>query len=300
MKHHGEQDGYSLTEYRNRRRQQPNPRTGKKRGPLIDETFVINALKEIDKLEQETRPNLDQAASGKDLAAFSALKTASWLVKMIAGWAIDHQRGLAAQGLSFVPLGTTQTKVHPEYLKKRTAVDSHEHEKCGGNLAELSPTQERQFVINLLRPMIPHLGLSYQIIEALEALDYGETLPILRKALTSKRTGLTEYRAKLFAVAFIEYQHTKGIKKHVSTETVATLYAVSKDAVKDWPSEVRGALGDLEVDRELSFARNCAQNFIHETQHSEESEASAEWFDNRYGLPALKKIASRYKARKRL
>jgi len=62
----------------------------------------------------------------------------------------------------------------------------------------------------MLFPMAEGLGIPFNVVEALEALDYGEVLPIFQKEPTTRRTGLIEYRAKLSALAFIEYEIRKG------------------------------------------------------------------------------------------
>jgi|SRR6516165_6603648 len=68
--------------------------------------LLIDRLME---LERKTDPkNGMQSAKGKDLAAFCALKIAGQLVSALAGWALDHQAGLALEGLEFVPLGTSR------------------------------------------------------------------------------------------------------------------------------------------------------------------------------------------------
>src|SRR4051812_16233871 len=62
-------------------------------------------IKRLIELRDKTNPDKgSSAASGKDLAAFEALQCAGDLVKALAGWAIDHQIGLASHGLQFVPL----------------------------------------------------------------------------------------------------------------------------------------------------------------------------------------------------
>lgn len=284
--------------FRNRHRERPHLPESNEKGPLEESRFVTGILKQLDRLEQKTRPSGGADARGKDLAAFDALSKAAWLVHHVAGWAIDHQRGLAQKGLQFVPLGTSQTKVSPEYLEQLAAVDSHDHERLGSSRAELSPVEARQLVLNVLRPMSGHLGLPREFIEGLEALEFGETLPILQKKATTKRTGLVEFRAKLAAIAYIEYQYVKGVKKYASTEVVADKFAVSRDAVKDWPVEVRGALGNLEVQRRISTAQNSARNYLAGMKEPDAwADETLEYFEESFGLPALLDAAARYKRR---
>jgi hypothetical protein len=133
--------------------------------------------------------------------------------------------------------------------------------------------------------MSGYLGLPDNFIEALEALEFGETLPILQKKATSRRTGLTEFRAKLTAIAYIEYQYVKGVKKYVSTDIVADKFAVSRDVVKDWPVEVRAALGNLEVQRKISRAQNSARNYLAEASQPDAwANELPEYYEENYGL----------------
>jgi hypothetical protein len=274
----------------------PDPLTGGDKGALKDSPFVLRMLQKLDALERHTRPSSGVSAHGKDFAAFEALSMASWLVQYVAGWAIDHQRGLAERGLRFVPRGNNQTQTSPHYLERRAEVDQHEHEINGDSLNPLEPAQARLFVFNMLRAM-HHLKLPSEIVEALEALDYGQTLPILEKTRTSKRMGLVEYRAKLVAICYIEYQYKKGIKKYVSMEDVANAFGATRDVIKDWPVEVRAALGNLEVERMVSMSRNLGGNVRKFGLQSKVF--SSEIAEDRVGKPALLRAGERYKARSR-
>jgi len=78
-------------------------------GELIDQ---------LHRLEQETHPKDGlKSANRKDLRAFEALDVAGQLIDALAGWALDHQVGLALKNLKFVPLQPSGTKQHPDYLK---------------------------------------------------------------------------------------------------------------------------------------------------------------------------------------
>ncbi len=223
---------------------------GKPAYDLKDEPGIIQILEALEELERETWPGLGLDPKGKDAAAFKALHLAAWLVDNVAGWAIDHQRGLAQEGLRFLGTVADTVKASSEHSERLAAVDVHDHERDGASRGPLSPIQSRKFLLNMLVPMGDRLSLPDDIVEALEALDYGETLPIFAKASTSRRTGLIEYRAKLSAIAFIEYEHEKGTLKHRSTDTVMEAFAVTRDAAKDWKADLQVALGPYEVRRD--------------------------------------------------
>ena len=97
--------------------------------------YITSLLNRLAELERRSDPSGGtNSAKGKDLAAFDALETAGELVRTVAGWAIDHQAGLAVEELSFVPLRPSQTKQHPQYRAQRDAVDDHKHERNSVNL----------------------------------------------------------------------------------------------------------------------------------------------------------------------
>jgi hypothetical protein len=281
--------------WRQRHRELPDPRTGEPRGDLRDDPAVVNTLKQLQDMEERTRPSSNVSPSDKDLNAFRALHTGARLLRYIAGWAIDHQRGTAENGLCFVPNAPMKTRTNPEYTQRRAEVDKHDHEKLGSARHSLTPVQARLFVRNVLLPMIYELDLPHEIIEALEALDFGQILPIVEKVRT-RRTGLTVLRAKLSALAYIDYEYAKGTLKNRSTNVVVETFAASRDVIKDWAVELRGALGNLEVASALNRAHSCGSNYL-EAKAGRDPGIDPQLFENWYGLPALQRAAVTYKAR---
>ena len=70
--------------------------------PEAHRKYVSSLIKTLEELEEKTRPNGGaETELGKDLAAFQALKFARYLVDAVAGWALDHQIGLALSRLEF-------------------------------------------------------------------------------------------------------------------------------------------------------------------------------------------------------
>ena len=263
---------------------------------LKDDTEVVHLLERLDKLERETQPGVD--ARDKDFAASEALHLASALVDFVAGWAIDHEMGKVRLGLSSIPVPPEKGKPSREYEERRAQVDNHELERIGALKEPLDLVSARRFTNNLLRAMGTSLRIPEEIIEAIEALDYGEILPILQKASTTKRTGLVAYRARLSAIAFIDYENEKGILKEVSREKVEEAFAVTRDAVKDWKAELQVALGTFEVNDVLEDARAFGRDYVDHIKHTkEEHRWVLDYFESAYGMPALLLAAKRYKAR---
>jgi hypothetical protein len=281
-------------------------------------TFLIDRLR---KLEQRTDPKDGQnSAKGKDLAAFEALSVAGELVNALAGWALDHQVGLALKNLEFVPLqpsGTKDhpagTKDHPEYLAGRKNVDDHVHEKNGSSLGALDPIAARKLLINLLRANSGgfHPMLQGMAIEALEALDYGEVQPMLAETKGGDKRTLAVRRLELRAIAFVEYRYRRGSRKYKAQQQVADALGVEKDTIKSWELRLRTDLGDLAVSRTISLARNAAQNeddaqkaaykpSLNENDarqgvYSGPPSSKVGAWESQYGADALRDLAVRYK-----
>ncbi|MEY9634167.1 hypothetical protein ABIF66_002396 [Bradyrhizobium japonicum] len=257
---------------------------------LKDDPEVIRVLNHLDELERRTRPSLGANVRGKDFDAYEAIQLAAGLFDYVVGWAIDNQRGMAQRGERSDP--------HEMFLRRESAGEDHSLETQGALRQPLDPVQARRFLFNLLHAMGPRI-VPNDIAEAIEALDYGETLPIFQKLHTTKRTGLIEQRAKLQAIAFIEYESQKGIRKHVSVEKVMEAFAVTRDSVKDWKAELRVALGALRVDLVLNNARNAGEAYADELRQTEKvwEPHVFERFEELYGKPGLLEAAKRYKAR---
>jgi hypothetical protein len=151
----------------------------RRRWSNLTDDYVAHLLGRLKDLYKQSHPRTGaESAKGKDHAAFTALNVARELVAAVAGWALDHQVGLALNGLEFVPMQPSDTKQHPDYLKARQAVNDHSHERSGGlPHSDLDPIVARRLLINLLRlnPGSFHGALTTTTIDALEALDFGDT-----------------------------------------------------------------------------------------------------------------------------
>ena len=93
------------------------------------------------------------------------------------------------------------------------------------------------------------------MINALEALEFGETLPILQITDVNRKARWEELHHQLRAVELIEYHRRRGgMKKRVAEEKVAAAYKRSADTVRGWEKAVRDDLGNMKVDRALEFS----------------------------------------------
>jgi hypothetical protein len=268
---------------------------------------IERLLKMLAELEAGSHPDKGElSANGKDLRAFEALRLSGELVDVVAGWAIDHQVGLALRGLAFVPLGPSGTKNHPEYLKARAVVDSHEHEHAARHISPqdidgkfvpsppIDQVMARRLLQNLLRansggfpfPMVN------EAVRQLEGLDFGEQAPMFQPIETDAKAKLGEMRLQLEALCFVEYRVKKGLKKGKAVEEVASALGVADLTLTGWTSRLRQGLGRLTVAREISFAQNIASHF------NAPNDKRAKYGEKIFGAHALKSLAARYKAAK--
>jgi hypothetical protein len=250
--------------------------------------YVASLLDQLNNLEARCHPNGgSNSAKGKDLAAFDALETAGSLVRVVAGWALDHQIGLALEGLSFVPLQPSQTKKHPEYKKQRDLVDDHRHERNGANLVHVieDPRVARRLLANLLRanPGAFPTALSLPVVEAIEGLEFGEPSPFFTPVKTGRKAGLRERRLHLRAIGFIAHRRAKGITKRRALEDVATAFGQSPDTIISWEKRLGDTFSQQEVSRTIAFAEN----------HATRNDTIAE---EMYGDDALQVTGKKYQA----
>jgi hypothetical protein len=82
--------------------------------------YVADLIDRLHELERKTNPTLGaRSAKGKDRAASHALRIAGDLVNALAGWALDHQAGLALKDLKSVQLRTAEAPA-PDRAALRT------------------------------------------------------------------------------------------------------------------------------------------------------------------------------------
>ena len=227
--------------------------------------YAIYLIGELIKLREKSDPaNGEVSRDRKDLNAFRALRLAHDLTNSLVGWAIDHQTGLAIEGLTFVPLQPYQIEGHPDYLAAQRAVDDHRHEIVGAKARgeTLKPPEARNLLVGLLRanPGAFPGKLIQPVVEALEALEYGEVQPVFVSVRRGRKAKLRKLRLQMLAIAFVEYRRARGSTKENATADVADAFGVSADAVVKWEQRLRSEFGSLEVSRRQAFARNAGEN----------------------------------------
>lgn len=245
----------------------------------------------------------NSTAQNKNFIAFSALLLAQKLMMALVGWAIDHVAGLAAEGRPFI-LRTPHDQVeNPEYLAQIEELDDHRHELAGANLRiqasrqALDPLVARKIMINLLRanpgafPQQP----TDMLVQALEALDYNEELPILRPRKAGRNIGFRQEQMRLKTIEFIAYRRARGKTKASALQEVADAMCVEVETVKSWERRMRNQLGDLAVDCAIANAKLMANE-----AGNQRAGLGPLIGDEVYGPPALAALAAAYKAVQRV
>jgi hypothetical protein len=229
--------------------------------PFAQDKYILSLLGQLSRLERDTRPSLGfKSAKAKDLRAFEALEVAGQLVAAVAGWAINHEIGLAVESLQFVPLQPAQTKNDPQYLALKASVNDHRHEAAGAATqgGRLDPIFLRTCLINLLRPNAGGYPnwLVIPTIDALDALEYGDTHPIFRKSGRKRRLGTKQRRLILRVIGTIYFKRSAyDVSDEDARFDVSERIGRSLDTIKSWERTLKGE-APLEVRRTISFAEN--------------------------------------------
>ncbi|WP_456620877.1 hypothetical protein [Bradyrhizobium sp. P5_C12] len=136
------------------------------------------------------------------------------------------------------------------------------------------------------------------VIEALEALDFGQVLSPLDPAPNGDRLGLTTRRARLAAIAYVEYEYEKtGVKKERIWADVAKAFATNIESMKDWRAELRKTLGNDQVKELLRRARLAGKEYCSHNGDTEFDYVVREMHEETYGTRALQQAAEVHRRR---
>jgi len=228
--------------------------------------YVARLIDQLRELETKTDPKGGaESARGKNHAAEKALALASELVKVLAGWALDHEAGLALKGLKHVPLRAVKPPKDPDHSNTPPTDDDHRHEWFGRNSigggnfpGDLDPIVARKWLMNLLRANtgIFDLGLRWDALMALEACDFGEILPLLKATKKNRKVDWTILQLRLRAIECIYYRVGQGMKKYVAEEEVAKAFDKDPTTIRSWERRLKSDFGVAEVAQRLELARN--------------------------------------------
>jgi hypothetical protein len=255
---------------------------------FADDPVVREMLLRLDQLERQTDPQRPDSEHHKDASANKVLRIISDLSAYIGGWAIDHKIGLAIEGLGNIPDLAAQTRT-PDYDDLRKSVNSHRHEAAGQSRDHLASGAQRKALSNLFNAMAtsPRVSLCDPLAEALQALEYGETLAIFEPVKGGRKRQFRELKLQLLALCFIEYKQVLGGKKHELQLEVGGTFGVSLPTVRGWEHRLPKQLDPFYVANALSRARRCGE--------ADRDNNSAS-FDRFWGKAALSEWGAEYKA----
>ena len=118
-----------------------------------------------------------------------SLQLVGELLEDVAGWAVDHEMGKAALGMSSPTLGPVcglDVDAESELTRLNSVVNSHVPEQFGSEISSVTrsasvfraylPSDQRQMLINVLSCLNSgwYSPLIADLIEALQALNFGE------------------------------------------------------------------------------------------------------------------------------
>jgi hypothetical protein len=233
------------------------------------ESLRARAMRLVDLIlhyRDATDPAISGGESNKDRACFRALQLMHELTEVLVPWAIDHQVGLAVEGLSFVPRGPQQMHSDATYGRALFRVNDHKHELTGRRLraertlSESSDMQlHRQILSNLLRANPGAIPEPTALLaeRALTALRFGDTEPLFEATAGYRKVRYAELRLQLAAICFVEYRVARGMKKRAALERVSAAFAVSPETVKGWGKRLKEDFGPVELARERAMAFNA-------------------------------------------
>jgi hypothetical protein len=272
---------------------------------------VERLVEHLFELEQETDPgDGDESAKDKDFKAFQALEVAGNLVQTLAGWAIDHQIGLASDDLKFVGLGPTSLRGDALYIDAKNDIDDHRHEEAGSKAytalghGDANEALERRALVNLLNsnPGGFPRDLAASFREALRALEHGEVLRVLTPP-KPRKNHYTRLCLQLNALCFVGFYVGKGKSKIESEAIIADAFGRSVETIGTWENRLLSELGRLEVKRAVRFSYNGGTHaaaaeqktiqLIHTPDSSEYLDAvsDVQRYNSQYGEEALKDLA---------
>jgi hypothetical protein len=258
-------------------------------------------LERLAELERQTTPLAgEETAANKGRRAFIALETAGWIVRLTAGWAIDHQIGMAKRGLKFTPAATPRNREHPEYLELRQHVDDHQLERDGaalGPAGKLKPLELKTLLLNLLQanPGAFPSSLQGPLMDALGSLDLREATRFFQPASTAHKKRHRRLQLELWAYALVEYRVSAagGHRRLAAQLEVAEAYGVTADALRKWGEKLRRQFGRLEVFRVIGRAHNIG-TWADAAQRKRAVVPA--WGEQLYGEAALNAAGKEYKS----
>lgn len=209
---------------------------------------AAHLLDQLAELEAATDPiHGDATAKSKNYKAREALRIAGKLIDVVAGWAVHHQIGMAAEGQQPLPDVSWLLSENEAYRSAKAQLDQHRHEAIGSEITrsgfDMPPAQTRQAISNVLRPMSrtsnSTRGLFATTATAMDDLSRGAA-PALVDQEKPRGTTVSSriMELKILAFGFVEYRIARGIPANTARTDVAKAYKMSADNIRNWQREI--------------------------------------------------------------
>ncbi len=257
---------------------------GDERNRHSDIQILLARLRELEAFSASSN---HQNMPGKDEAATEAISLLALLADFAAGWAIRHKVGLAKAGLKNIPDVLPEAR-DQKYVELVETLDNRSHEMAGAANDKLSDRSIRFVLFSLIKSAFRGLPSDFaeRTLDALEALEYGEVLPVFAPNLTGRKRNFSELRLQLYGVSCVEYSVTLGTKKFEAQRWVADAYGVAFDTVRGWELSLRKEWNDHRVANLLSRARRCAER---------DRATGEKRFEELFGSSAANRYGEKYK-----
>ena len=239
----------------------------------LTEKQVLETISELNRLKAENQLSAGHV-EGKDRASHTAILAACQLVDTLAGWAFNHQIGVVInETLDFPnPFGEiVKVKNRSEHKERQRLLDEHRHETTASACLFNDPIQNRRILARLFRLDMPGLplALSIKIATALEAIDFGETMPLLARNGIGRQKTYRKQVLRFWAALHVEYLRGLGRPRQDALALVGDAYDRAPETIEGWISDLPSKVG---------HAMNIAV-------HKHRARASGEWIRRMHSPP---------------
>jgi hypothetical protein len=229
-------------------------------GDFHSSEYIKELLSKLEVYYKITDPNRgEQAEKEKDLRSLLAITLGRRLFEAVAGWAIDHQVGLALAGRGPSFRGHPSARASDKIAIEVSQNNSHSHEFNGRQAQKLSPAEQRQALINIVQGavgIIPeHMHIN--LIESLESLQFGYPSEIFEYRKASNKIKYRQRQLILKSIGFASYRQARdGNKTLRGIEIVEAFGLEGESTFKNWMDSSIKFFGEFRVKSTIAWARD--------------------------------------------
>ncbi len=272
--------------------------TWKRYDPSLTEKEVLETISELNRLKAENQLSAGHV-EGKDRASHMAIMAACQLVDTLAGWAFNHQIGVVInETLDFPnPSGEiVKVKNRSEHEERQRLLDEHRHETTASACLFNDPIQNRRILARLFRLNMPGLplALSIKIATALEAIDFGETMPLLARDGIGRQKIYRKEILRFWAALHVEYLRGLGRPRQDALALVGDAYDREPETIEGWISDLPSKVGHVMNIAVHKHRARAAGEMIRDMDSPSFAADLARMFDPMYGPLALKENGDEY------